>query len=78
LTGAADAYFINAGTPMVAAVTPAVAAAVFKNLRRETFSSHFFSSTFLLIPYLLVIKELRKKMTYPLSREPTSFQMRFD
>jgi hypothetical protein len=50
--GAAEAYFINAGTPMVAAVTPAVAAAVFKNLRRDTFSSLFFSSTFLLISYL--------------------------
>jgi hypothetical protein len=49
--GAAEAYFINAGTPTVAAVTPAVAAAVFKNLRRETFSSLVFSSfTFLLMP----------------------------
>jgi hypothetical protein len=49
--GAAEACLRNAGTPMVAAVTPAVAAAVFKNLRRETFSSLILSSfIFLLIP----------------------------
>ena len=53
--GSGRSMFRNAGTPMVAAVTPAVAAAVFKNLRRETFSSlclvflYFFTHTILLL-----------------------------
>jgi len=37
------------------AAAPAATAAVFKNLRRDTFSSFFFSWTFLLINYLLLM-----------------------